>query len=88
MEKYLITGASGFVASHFLQYLDSLNEEIEVLGMDAAVSPDLQKTIFSRIKVRTITLNLLDYKTLETAIVSFSPKYVIHLASFSSVARS
>jgi GDP-4-dehydro-6-deoxy-D-mannose reductase len=88
MGKYLITGVSGFVAFHFLQYMDSLNEEIEVLGIDVAISPGLQKTIFSRVKMRIITLNLLDYKTLETAIVSFSPKYVIHLASFSSVARS
>jgi GDP-4-dehydro-6-deoxy-D-mannose reductase len=88
MEKYLITGVSGFVACHFLQYLDSLNKEIEVLGIDVDVSLSLQKTIFEYVKIRLIALNLLEYKTLETAIVSFSPKYVVHLASFSSVAKS
>jgi GDP-4-dehydro-6-deoxy-D-mannose reductase len=88
MEKYLITGVSGFVAFHFLQYLDSLKKEIEVLGLDVAISHDLQKTSFRYIKIRIISLNLLEYKILEAAIVSFSPKYVIHLASFSSVAKS
>jgi GDP-4-dehydro-6-deoxy-D-mannose reductase len=88
MRKYLITGVSGFVAFHFLQYLDSLGKEIEVLGIDVAVSPGLQKIPFRYIKLRIITLNLLEYKTLEAVIVSFSPGYVIHLASFSSVARS
>jgi GDP-4-dehydro-6-deoxy-D-mannose reductase len=88
MEKYLITGVSGFVAFHFLQYLDSLSKEIEVLGIDVDISPVLQKTVFECIKIRIITLNLLDYKALETTILSFLPKYIVHFASFSSVAKS
>lgn len=34
MNKYLITGFSGFVSMHFLAMLDSLNEAIEVVGVD------------------------------------------------------
>lgn len=34
MDKYLITGFSGFVAQHFVQYLCSRNVEIEILGID------------------------------------------------------
>jgi GDP-4-dehydro-6-deoxy-D-mannose reductase len=87
-KKYLITGISGFVAFHFLQYLDSLEESIEVLGIDVNISPSLQKINFRHIKPQMISLNLLDYKAIESAMVSFAPDYVIHLASFSSVARS
>ena len=34
MEKILITGFSGFVASHFLDYLYSIKKQAIVLGVD------------------------------------------------------
>ncbi|GHV44589.1 GDP-mannose 4,6-dehydratase [Spirochaetia bacterium] len=89
MKKYLITGASGFVAFHFMNYLDSLeNDTIEVLGIDSIIPNDSENYQFKHIKLRFITLNLLDYSALEIAMTSFSPTYVVHLASFSSVGKS
>jgi GDP-4-dehydro-6-deoxy-D-mannose reductase len=88
VKKYLITGASGFVAFHFLRYLDSLEEKIEILGIDVNISSFLQQVNFGYVNFRIISLNLLEYKTVESVIVSFSPNYIIHLASFSSVAKS
>ena len=31
--KLLITGISGFVAGHFLDYIESTDDEIEILGI-------------------------------------------------------
>jgi GDP-4-dehydro-6-deoxy-D-mannose reductase len=88
MRKYLITGASGFVAYHFLDYLNSLKENCEVLGFDVAMPSDMGLFAFSNLQIRFIEINLLDYSTLEAALVAFSPTHIIHLASFSSVAKS
>jgi GDP-4-dehydro-6-deoxy-D-mannose reductase len=89
MEKYLITGISGFVAFHFLQCLNSLQKmNIEVLGIDRNIPRDIEHYNFNNIKIRSLLLDITDYKTLEIAIVSFSPTYIVHLASFSSVSKS
>jgi GDP-4-dehydro-6-deoxy-D-mannose reductase len=89
MKKYLITGASGFVAFHFMEHLNSLKQKnIEVLGLDTTIPHDIENYNFQYIKARFMTLNLLDYNSLEIAMISFSPTYIVHLASFSSVGRS
>jgi GDP-4-dehydro-6-deoxy-D-mannose reductase len=41
MKKYLITGVSGFVAYHFFEYLASLHDNIEVLGIDNNITEDV-----------------------------------------------
>jgi GDP-4-dehydro-6-deoxy-D-mannose reductase len=89
MKKYLLTGSSGFVSFHFLKYLDSLDfNGIEVLGIDRSLPYDIENYKFKNINLHFLELNLLDYKSLEIAIVSFSPTYILHLASFSSVSKS
>jgi len=88
MKKYLITGASGFVAHHFFDYLNSIQDDCEVLGIDVVLPENMSLYKFSHLQLRFNQINLLDYSTLETAIISFSPTYIIHLASFSSVAKS
>jgi GDP-4-dehydro-6-deoxy-D-mannose reductase len=89
VKKYLLTGSSGFVSFHFLKYLDSLNlKNIEVLGIDRSLPRDMENYKFKNINLHFVELNLLDYKSLEIAIVSFSPMYILHLASFSSVSKS
>jgi GDP-4-dehydro-6-deoxy-D-mannose reductase len=89
MKKYIITGISGFVAFHFLEYLDSLNSgKIEVLGIDIKVPEALLNHNFINIHLRCIELNLLDYPVLEIALTAFFPDYIVHLASFSSVGKS
>jgi GDP-4-dehydro-6-deoxy-D-mannose reductase len=89
MSRYLVTGASGFVSYHFLVYLNSLRKkDIEVLCIDINMPDDNNAYVFEYLKVRFIAIDLLDYHTLEIAIVSFMPAYIVHLASFSSVSKS
>jgi len=88
MKKYLLTGISGFVAYHFLKCLNGFGEKIEILGLDLNISQAVKEYFFENIKLNYIEVNLLNYKTLETAMVSFNPNYIIHLASFSSVGKS
>jgi GDP-4-dehydro-6-deoxy-D-mannose reductase len=88
MKKYLITGASGFVAYHFFVYLNSIQNDCEVLGIDVVLPENMNLYKFSHLQLRFVQINLLDYSALETVIISFSPTYIVHLASFSSVAKS
>jgi len=88
MKKYLITGASGFVAYHFFDYLNSIKEDCEILGIDVVLPENMNLYQFSRLQPRFVKINLLDYPTLEAVIISFSPTHIVHLASFSSVAKS
>ena len=88
MRKYLVTGASGFVAYHFFDYLDSIQEDCEVLGIDVVLQENMSLYKFSYLQLRFVKINLLDYPTLEAVIISFLPTHIVHLASFSSVAKS
>lgn len=88
MKKYLVTGASGFVAYYFFDYLNSLQHDCEVLGIDVDFPLDINSFSFPNIKLRFVNVNLLDYEILEAVLVSFQPTHIIHLASFSSVAKS
>lgn len=87
MKKYLVTGFSGFVGQHFLSYLDSLNEPISVLGLDRnAVGFDLNQ--FKNIECAFKKADLLQSHDWAPVIEVFQPDYILHLASFSSVAFS
>jgi GDP-4-dehydro-6-deoxy-D-mannose reductase len=88
MKKYLITGISGFVAYHFLERLNSLGGQAQVLGLDLKIPQEVRDCSFENVKLSFVELNLLDYVVLETAIVSFCPDYIVHLASSSSVGKS
>jgi GDP-4-dehydro-6-deoxy-D-mannose reductase len=77
----LITGVSGFVARHFIDLLDRVEDGADVLGIDIAPPKYDFGHAFSAV-------NMLDYGSLERTIVGYSPDFVLHLASFSSVARS
>lgn len=94
MEKYLITGFSGFVAYHFLHYLDSVMSEsqknVEILGIDIQEPIDFNTNdyCFSNISLSFRAINMLDYNSLEQIVCSFQPDYILHLASMSSVGDS
>ena len=90
MKRYLITGFSGFVSYYFLKHLnDTTKEKIEVLGLDINKPLDFEENYnFANLIIRFIPINLLDYKSLEIALTSFFPDYVLHLAVFSSVGAS
>lgn len=86
MTKYLITGYSGFVAQHFLNYLESLEEKCTVLGLDIT-NPTFDHN-FRYIECQFNRINLLDKKEVENTLFTFQPNYILHLASYSSVAYS
>jgi GDP-4-dehydro-6-deoxy-D-mannose reductase len=87
MSKYLITGFSGFVSSHFLKFLESQRIDAEVLGVDLHV-PSLDLAAFRYIKCGFDRIDLLDEEKIQKAILQFRPDYILHLAAYSSVSFS
>lgn len=87
-KRFLITGFSGFVGRHFLQYLYDKNETTEVFGIDIR-KPAFDTSVYAdRLKISFKEVNLLDKESLKAVLESFRPQYILHLASFSSVAFS
>lgn len=86
--KILITGVSGFVGRHFLQFLHDNKVKAEVYGIDI-VPPDYSIEHYSgNLAVYFQKMNLLDKESISSLLEYFLPDYVLHLASFSSVAYS
>lgn len=86
MDKFLITGCSGFVGRHFLDFLEDNRIKCEVLGLDIDKMKSHRE--FEYVKLRTDCVDLLNHLEIERIIFEFSPRYIIHLASYSSVAFS
>ncbi len=87
MEKYLITGFSGFVAKHFLDFLDKQNFGAYVLGVDIH-PPEFNIREFKHVQCTFEQTDLLNKDQVDNIIYQFQPDYILHLASFSSVAFS
>lgn len=89
-KKFLITGFSGFVGRHFLHYLyeNAQMGPFEILGIDIR-EPSFDCSQYAdKLTVRFSKVNLLDQAELKTILQEFQPDYILHLASFSSVAYS
>ena len=80
--KYLITGHNGFVGKYLIDYLLQMEPEAEIVGLD------ITRTTLKYDNLTEFIINLLDAERLDTIIANFKPDYVVHLASFSSVAYS
>jgi len=87
MEKYLITGFSGFVSLHFLAYLEQSKILALVLGIDIN-RPEFEISKYKYVICSFKRLDLLDKSQVDNIIYQFQPKYILHLASYSSVAFS
>lgn len=87
MEKYLITGFSGFVSRHFLEYLERNSIQCMVKGIDV-YPPEFKQDQFKFIKIDFEKIDLLKANNLDNIIFQFKPDYILHLASYSSVAFS
>lgn len=85
--RIIITGFSGFVAKHFIDYLEEKKIKAEILGIDIN-QPDYNYKNFSFSKIKFEQVDLLDSGILENVIYSFQPDYLLHLASYSSVGFS
>ena len=84
----LITGFSGFVSRHFLNYLMENNLSYEVLGVDVNPPKFAMEDYAPTLAMSFEQVNLLDKEAVEDMIATFRPDYILHLASFSSVAYS
>jgi GDP-4-dehydro-6-deoxy-D-mannose reductase len=80
MIKYLITGSSGFVGKYFTKHITRKYSNIQIFGIDTEEAEN-KHINFSQI-------NMLDLDTLSDYISSIKPNYILHLASYSSVAYS
>ncbi len=86
-KKILITGFSGFVSRHLLAYMQENDNDVEVCGIDIN-PPSFDLSEFHRIKAEYHMVNLLEIDAVKNLLTAFRPDYIVHLASFSSVAYS
>ena len=87
MKKIIITGFSGFVSYHFLEYLASTEERWEVLGLDIN-APEFDFKHYAHINCNFHHVDLLVKSDVDNILFQFQPDFILHLASFSSVAFS
>lgn len=86
MKKFLITGVSGFVGQHFIDFLESNRVKAHVLGVDLAENKSVRDCTYVTQSFKQI--DLLCGHEIERVLFEFQPDYVLHLASYSSVAFS
>jgi len=85
--RIIITGFSGFVSGHFVDYLEKNKIRSEILGIDInQPSIDYHNYKYSNVEFKQI--DLLNTELLEKIIYEFQPEYLLHLASYSSVGFS
>jgi len=85
--KILITGFTGFVSLHFLNYLNSAAPGAEVMGIDK--NPlSFNPTVYPNLHIRFRDIDLLNRPQVNETLSGFPPEYILHLASVSSVAQS
>lgn len=87
-EKYLITGFSGFVSKHFIDFLENNKIEADVLGVDINENINFDYKSNTHVNCSFIKLDLLNKEAVEIIINNYRPNYVLHLASYSSVGLS
>jgi GDP-4-dehydro-6-deoxy-D-mannose reductase len=79
-KKYLITGHSGFVGRYLIGHILKREPDADILGLD------LHDSGIPRIREKAV--NLLQKDDVQNIVRDFGPDFLIHLASFSSVAFS
>jgi GDP-4-dehydro-6-deoxy-D-mannose reductase len=90
MKKILVTGISGFVGGHFVQYLTSHKNDFEIHGISRS------KPLWDFVPIVPELLNghhfhqidLMDIPKIKSVIEDVQPDYILHLAAQSSVAES
>ncbi|MGL6022544.1 MAG: GDP-mannose 4,6-dehydratase [Chitinophagaceae bacterium] len=86
MKKILITGVSGFVSQYFIHFLEQNKIRSNILGLD--VNPNFEAKKYHHLQFDSRQIDLLNRNEIENTIYSFQPDYILHLASYSSVAFS
>ncbi len=83
--KYLITGASGFVAGYMIPLILDREPSAQILGISRNV---LQVPFPSDERVTLQAIDINDRAALQSEVEAFAPHFIIHLASSSSVRYS
>lgn len=87
-ETVLITGFSGFVARHFVEYLAQKCKNVHVVGIDVN-EPAYSLSVYEpNVKIDFFNVDMTDKEALKRVFESYIPDYVLHLAAYSSVAYS
>ncbi|MDZ4712054.1 MAG: GDP-mannose 4,6-dehydratase [bacterium] len=87
MHRYIITGFSGFVSKNFIEYLNENKIQTCVLGVDVH-NPSFETKCFECLNIKFEKSDLRDKDRIGKMIYDFKPDYILHLASYSSVAGS
>jgi len=85
--RILITGFAGFVSAHFLDFLEAANRNVTILGTDKNV-PSFDYNSYKNLDVSFVPADLLNKEIAAELVKEFKPEYLLHLASYSSVANS
>lgn len=88
MDKMLITGFSGFVSSHFVEYLYKENLVYEICGLDRNMPRYSYEQFNDKLKITFKIADMTNVDRVYEIISEFQPDYILHLAAFSSVAYS
>lgn len=88
MDRILITGISGFVGRHFLKFLSEQSEECKVCGIDIRIPSYDVEVYRKKLGLKIEAVDLLNIAAVREILEAFRPNYILHLASFSSVAYS
>jgi GDP-4-dehydro-6-deoxy-D-mannose reductase len=86
-EKYLITGFSGFASRYFCDYLEQNELNAVIKGIDVH-DHDLNFVDYKHLSFDFEKIDLLSTIEIERVIFDFKPNFILHLASYSSVASS
>lgn len=88
MKRIIITGFSGFVSFHFIEYLYTNDIDWEIFGVSRSVPDFDYKKYKDRLSITFYKVDLMDAEKLKSVFLEVKPDYVLHLAAFSSVAYS
>lgn len=88
MEKILITGFSGFVAAHFVEFLYNQGFNYEIYGIDIHESQFDYNMFDGKLKINFEAVDMTQIQKVQNIIEKIQPDYILHLAAFSSVAYS
>lgn len=86
-DKYLVTGFSGFVSKHFLEFFEFNKINADILGLDV-VKPKFSLNNLKYVTCNFNKIDLLNKKKIKNILLKYRPDYILHLASFSSVSYS
>ncbi len=86
--KYLITGISGFVGGHYVEYLLNRDLDSEIIGVDIYLPQFYFLENRLKKKVEFYRKSILDKKFILKLVKRTKPDYIVNLASYSSVAYS